>query len=160
MLSSKMPYTSLIFTLYVYVCQIENSIKIRDLFKLCFKMFNWSLIALHCCVAWLLPYNSVNQPKAHMCPFPFSHLPTLHSPAHLSKFSQSSRQRCLCYTAASYWLSVLPLVMCIFQRYCLSSPHFFFPHLFHKSVLHMYIPLPVQQIGSSVSFFQIPHIMS
>ena len=60
-------------------------------------MFNWSLIALHCCVAWFLPYN-VNQPKAHMCPFSFSHLPTLHSPAHLSKFSQSSRLRRLLHS--------------------------------------------------------------
>ena len=109
---------------------LESSVtekrKKKNFFKLFFKMFNWSLIVLQCCVA----IQQRDSPKSiYIIPSLFSCLPTLHSPAHLSKFSQSSRQRLLCYTATSYQLSILPQVMYIFQCYSLSSPHFFLPHL-------------------------------
>ena len=44
-------------------------------------------------------------------------------PAHPSMSSQSSRLWSLCYTAAFHWLSVLHLVMCMFQCSFLNLSH-------------------------------------
>ena len=82
-------------------------------------IFSWRKIALQCCVdfchttAWIShKYTYILSP-----PEPSSHHPLSLS----SRSSQSPGLDSLCYIATSHWLSILHVVMYIFQCYSLSS---------------------------------------
>ena len=74
-------------------------------------------------LCWFLPYTNVNQPQVCICPLPLeppSHPPT---PSHPSRLSQSTGLSSLHHTANSNQLSVLHMVMYMFQCYSLNSSH-------------------------------------
>ena len=78
---------------------------------------------------WFLTYNDVNQPKIYICPL------LLEPPAHCSMPSYPSRllQRTglssLCYKATSHQLSILYMIMYMFQCYSPNSSQPLLPPL-------------------------------
>ena len=77
---------------------------------------------------------------------------------HPSRSSQSTELSSLCSTAASHWLSALHMAAHICQCYCLCSSHRLLPPLCsHVCSLCLHL-CSCLEIGSSVLFFQIPHI--
>ena len=79
--------------------------------------------------------------------------------SHLSRWSQSTELISLCYAAASHQLSILHLVMNIFQCYSLTLSELTLPapHVL-KFILYICIFIPVLPLGSSEAFYQIPYI--
>ena len=62
-------------------------------------------------------------------------------PSHLSRLSQSTRLSSLCYTATSYYLSILYMVMYTFECYPLNSSHLCFPCLCPQVCEHIFLIL-------------------
>ena len=88
---------------------------------------------------WFLPYNNVNWPHVHICLLPLE--PPSHRPPHPTPlcYHRASAWGSLHHTANCHWLSVLHIVMYMFQCYSLPSPHPLFPPLCPKvcsSCLH------------------------
>ena len=100
-------------------------------------IFNWRIIAILC---WFLPYIShrytyvpslLNLPStSHARPTPLG----CHRASDLSS---------TWHAADSHWLSVLHMVMCVFQCYSLSLSQPLLPHGVHKSVSPL---LPYKQV--------------
>ena len=101
---------------------IQTNQQFKDIFYF-FKfnlIFNWKIIAI---LWWLLPYININQPQVYICPFPlkppslFPPHPTplgLHRPLTLGSLN---------HTANSHRLSVLHMIMYMFQYFSLKSSH-------------------------------------
>ena len=74
-------------------------------------------------LCWCLPYFSLNQPQAHLCPLP------LEPPSHLSPHPtplaclRALGLSWLNHTENSHWLSVLHMVICMFSCYPLNLSH-------------------------------------
>ena len=71
-------------------------------------------------LCWFLPYVTMNQPEAYICPFPVeppSYLP-LH-PTLLGCYRASDWAPCW-HIANSHWLSILHMVMHMFPHYSLN----------------------------------------
>ena len=75
-------------------------------------------------LCWFLLYN-MNQSYVYMYSLPLGS--PAHPPSHPSRSSQSTRMSSLYCTATSHQLSVLNMVMHIFQCYSLSSSHLLLP---------------------------------
>ena len=93
-----------------------------------------------------------------LCPCPALHLksrgrqpccarlsPTT-QPSHPSRSSQNTELSSLCYIAASQYLSILHMVVYIFQCHSQFTP-FFFPHCVHKYVLYVCISIATWRDG-------------
>ena len=65
-------------------------------------------------VRWFLLYTNMNQLQVYMCPLPLE--PPSHPTSHPTPLGGHSGLSCLCYTEASYFLSILYIVMCIFPE--------------------------------------------
>ena len=91
-------------------------------FQFFFKMyvFNWRIIAI---LQWFLLYINMNRPRVYTWPLPpetLSHLPP-HPipPGHHKAWALLS----LHHTSNSHWLSILHMVMCMFQSHSLKSSY-------------------------------------
>ena len=109
--------------MYVYQNITLYSLNCIQCCQLCFFwfIFNWRIIALQYC--WFLPYISLNQPWVYVCPLPFEppfYLPHYPTPLGCHRALDLSS---LLHTANSHWLSVLYMVMYMFQCYSLNSSH-------------------------------------
>ena len=74
-------------------------------------------------LCWLLPYNSMNQPRVHTCPLslePLSLLPVHPIPLGCHRAPDLSS---LHHTTNSHWLSILHTVMYMFPCYSFNSSH-------------------------------------
>ena len=109
-----MPVTNFLFFFFLWVIY----------FVFFNYIFNWKIIALQNCVS----YINTNQPQVYICP-----LPPLGCDRDLGLSS-------LCHTANSHWLSVLHMVMYMFQCYPLNSFLTLLPCV-HKSVLYVLMNL-------------------
>ena len=78
-------------------------------------------------------------------------------PFHPSRSSQSTSLSSLGHAATSHQLSVLPMVMCMFQYCSFSLSHLLLPGWVHKSGLYVCDSVPGLQMGSLVPSFEIPH---
>ena len=99
-------------------------------------------------LCWFLLYN-MNQSYVYMYSLPLGS--PAHPPSHPSRSSQSTRMSSLYCTATSHQLSVLNMVMHIFQCYSLSSSHSPLPPL--RSSLcstSAFLFLPWKQVHSSL----------
>ena len=74
----------------------------------------------------------------HVSPLSLSPLPPC-LPPHPFRLSQSTDLGCLVSASNSHWLSVLHMVMCIFQCYFLKSSHPLLLQLSPKSLFFMYM---------------------
>ena len=79
-------------------------------------------------------------------------------PSHPSSSPRSTQSSSLSYRAISHQLSVSHTAVHRHQFQSPDSSHPFFPPYIHPSVLSLCVSIPAQQIGSSESFFQIPHL--
>ena len=110
-------------------------------------IFDWRIIVLQYCVGFC--HTTIIRYKYTYIPF-LGSLPPRPS-SHSSRSSQSTRLSSLCYTAASYLLSVLNVAM--YVSVLISYPTFSFPDYVHKSILYIFVLIPALQIVSSVPFF-------
>ena len=86
--------------------------------------------------------------------------PTSHS--HLSRLSQSTRLSSLCYTTAAHWLSVLYIVMFMFQCYSLNLFHSLFLPLcpqVQSLQLHLYF-CPANRFISTIFLDSVSSVQS
>ena len=102
---------------------------------------------------WFLPYNNrISHKYVYMRPFP------LEPPSYLPLYLGCRRVLCLSalwYTAAFNQLSVLHIIMYVFQ--CCFCPTLSFSRRVHKSVLCVCISVLALQIASLVPSFWIPY---
>ena len=120
-------------------------------FILFFKViFNWRIIALQCCI-----FSTIHQHESaigiHMAPPSWTSVPPPipHHPP--SRLSQGTWLSTLPHTTNFHWLSILQLVIYMFQCYSLNSSHPLNPPLCPQACnLSLVVTL---QIGSSVPFF-------
>ena len=104
-----------------------------------------------------LLYNEVNQLYVYLYPLPLG--PPSH-PHPIPPIQVVTGHR----TKLPAFYSTFPLAI-YFTQQCIHvdpnlpiRPTLPFPHCVHMSVLYVCISIPALQIGSSVPFFQIPHI--
>ena len=114
-------------------------------------IFNGRIIALLCCVGSCHPPMWIGRKYTYA--LFLLNLPPLHTPSLPSRSSQSTELSSLCYTATCHWLSILHMVMDMFQCLSLNLSHPLLPQCVHKSVLYVCITVPALYIGSSVTFF-------
>ena len=86
-------------------------------------IFNWRMITLHCCVGFCQTPTWISHRYTYVSTL-LKLPPTSHPiPSHPSRLSQSTGLSSLHHTANSNQLSVLHMVMYIFQCYSLNSSH-------------------------------------
>ena len=99
------------------------------------SFLNWRIIALQCCdgfchtSTWFSHRYIYAPPSWTSLPLPI--------PSHPSRLSQSTRFSSLCHTANSHWLSILHMVMYMFQCYSLYSSHPLLPSIMSTSLFSM-----------------------
>ena len=106
---------------------------------------------------WFLLYNKVNQLYIYTYPLPPESASHAGHPSHPSRSSQTIPLSSPCYAVASQQLSTLHMVVSIYHCYSPNSPHPLLCHCVHKSVLNVCLSTAALQIGSLVTFVQIPH---
>ena len=129
------------------VAEPSTHISLKNLF-----IFNWSIIALQCCVGFC--YTVLIGYMYTYNPLPLEP-PALSQP---SRLSQRTKLSSLCYTTGSHQSSILHIIVYICQYYSLNLPHPPLPAHVHKSLLYICISIAVLKIGSSVLFFQISYV--
>ena len=121
-------------------------------------VFSWKLIALQFCVDFCHTSAWFSQRYTCMCPLPLE--PPSHpvTSSHLWRLSESTGLSSLHHTENSHWLSILHIIMHMFQCYSCNLSHLLLPLLCPRICLYVYVSVAALQIGSLVLFFNIPYI--
>ena len=98
-------------------------------------IFSWRIIALPCWVGFCPVSTWISRRYTHV--HSLLNLPP--TPSNSSRLSQSIRLRSLHQTARSHWLSILHMVIHMFQGSLSIRPTLPFPYCVHKSVLHVWV---------------------
>ena len=117
-----------------------------------FKIFNWSTTALPCCVGFChtTTWISHKYTRVHSL---LNLLLTLTQPQP-SRSSETTELSSLCHTANFHWLSILHMVIYIFQCYSLLiCPTYFFPWCVHMYILYICVSIPALLVFLSVYRF-------
>ena len=114
---------------------------VSSLFFLPFKkIFNLSITALQCCVGFCHTTTWISHKYTHVHSV-LNLLPTLTQPQP-SRSSESTELSSLCYTVNFHWLSILHMVIYMFQCYSLSiCPTFFFSWCVHMYILYICVSI-------------------
>ena len=112
-------------------------------------------------LCWFLPYQHESVVSIHTSPPSWNFIPPP-TPSHLSRLSQSTKLSSLCYTTAAHWLSVLYIVMFMFQCYSLNLFHSLFLPLcpqVQSLQLHLY-SCPANSFISTIFLDSISSVQS
>ena len=144
--------------LFINICWM-NKIKALNMlivFFFFFKsflnlFFNWRKIGLPCCVDFCV---DTTVQISHNCTcitllLSFPPLPL----SHCCRSSQGTKLGSLCFIATSHQLSILHMVMHMFQCCSLNCPTLSFPRCLHESVLYVWVFIVALQIDSPVPHF-------
>ena len=120
--------------------------------------FYWSTVALLCCVSFIANFiaslhSKMHQPCIDIYPLPFGF------PSHLGHHSALNRVPCAIQYSPLSCLFYTQYQQCICVNPNLPIPPTQpFPLGIHTFVRYVSVSISALQIGSSVPFFQIPHI--
>ena len=92
---------------------------------------------------WVLPYIIMNQPWVHMCP-PILNPPPTSFPTYSLWITPGYQLlSVLLYASNLHWLSILHMVIYMFQCYSLKSFTLTFSHRVQKSILYICVSFAV-----------------